>query len=413
MGIFVYMGIRIKVATTSEELNDVYRLRYQVYVNSGGHFEPNAQHIVMDMFDAIPDCCNIIAYDGETPIGTLRANRDSALQLPADKMFDFSQYRHKAKLQSDIDNSPEPVFVSAGMLAIEEKWRNRRDVFRALFKLACDVGYSWGATHLIVTVGIETESIYRRLGFDVLADKFWYETVGDYIVPMACELDTMYSWAFGSLNEKSGLLDAFAGCFQYLLVSAGAVIFNEGEPGNEAYLVSSGAVTISRSTLDRSESLDLATLPSGAIFGELSLIDDEPRSASAIALNNCELVVLSREAFWQKAREDADYLKSLLTILSQRLRDVDQRAFVYAHSTTEERLQFFLDKVRATAVPSNKEPQRSVAKMSVEHFAFMASAEIDETKLFLQDLQSQKQLDFTDKTIIFYYANTDIDNSNR
>lgn len=404
------MGIRIKVATTSAELNDVYRLRYQVYVNTGGYFEPNPQKIVMDMFDAIPDCCNIIAYDGDIPVGTLRINRDNSLKLPADKLFDFSDYRQNAKLQSDIDNSPEPMFVSAGMLAIAEKWRNRRDVFRALFKLACDVGYSWGASHLIVTVNIETESIYKRLGFTVLAEKVWYETVGDYIVPMACELDTMYRWAFGSLHDKSGLLEAFAGCFQYLLVSSGAVIFDEGESGNEAYLVSSGAVTISRSALNKVDTLELATLPSGALFGELSLIDDEPRSASAIALNNCELVVLNRDAFWQKAREDADYLKSLLTILSQRIRDVDQRAFVYAHGTTEERLQFFLDKVRQMAVPSTKDANRRVAKMTVEHFAFMASAEIDEAILYLQDLQSNNLVDFNDKQIIFYNS-TIADNS--
>ena len=264
------------------------------------------------------------------------------------------------------------------------------------------MGYSWGATHLIVTVNIETESIYRRLGFEILAEKVWYEAVGDYMVPMACELDNMYRWAFGSLTDKSGLLDAFAGCFQYLLVSSGSVIFNEGEIGTEAYLVSSGVVTISRSALNKVDTLDLATLSSGALFGELSLIDDQPRSASAIALSNCELVVLNREAFWQKAREDADYLKSLLTILSQRLRDVDQRAFVYARGSVAERLQFFLSKVQQTAKPSAKQPQQLIAKMNVEQFAFMASCEIDEARLFLQDLRSQNRLDFTDKNIIFY-----------
>ena len=399
------MGIRIKVATTSQELNDVYKLRYQVYVNSGGYFNPNPQEIVMDMFDAIPDCANIIAYEGEQAIGTLRTNRDNPLKLPADRLFDFSEYRARIEKQAKENNQRQPVFVSAGMLAIAEKWRNRRDVFRALFKVACDVGKSWNATHLIVTVNIETESIYRRLGFEVLAEKVWYDTVGDYMVPMACSLETMYRWAFGSLTDKSGLLNAFAGCFQYLLVSSGAVIFNEGEAGNEAYLVSSGAVTISRSALNKIDSLDLATLSSGALFGELSLIDDEPRSASATAFSNCELVVLNREAFWQKAREDADYLKSLLTILSQRLRDVDQRAFVYAHGTLSERLQFFLDKVRQMAQESVKSPNRKVAKITVEHFAFMASAEIDEAHLFLQDLQRQKVLDFTDKSIIFYSDN--------
>lgn len=96
--------------------------------------------------------------------------------------------------------------------------------------------------------------------------------------------------------------------------------------------------------------------------------------------------------------------------MSQRIRDVDQRAFVYAHGTTEERLQFFLDKVRQMAVPSTKDANRRVAKMTVEHFAFMASAEIDEAILYLQDLQSNNLVDFNDKQIIFYNS-TIADNS--
>ena len=396
------MSIRLKVATSAKELRDVYHLRYQVYVETEGRFEAMKGELITDSFDAMPDVACVIAYEGDTPVGTMRVNRDSEILLPADETYDFSCYRNKVYQQAIDDDLATPLFVSAGMLAIAKAWRNRRDVFRALFKLSCDVAHSWHATHIIVTASIQSASIYRRLGFESMEDKVWYEEAGEHIVPMCSDLDRVYQWAFGSLAERSELLERFSGCFECLLASADAPIFNEGDIGEEAYLISRGSVSISQHNPHSGEAFSLATLGTGAMFGELSLIDDQPRSATVVATRNTELIVLSKEVFWQKAHNDTDYLKILLSFLSQRIREVDQRVFIYAHGSVDKRLSFFLDKVRAEAVPSAKEPGKRVAKITVASFAYMASAELAETSEFLTQLQQDEHIAIGNKSITFY-----------
>jgi CRP/FNR family cyclic AMP-dependent transcriptional regulator len=395
------MPIRIKLATSAKELRDVYQLRYQVYAGEGA-FQDIQGDSIIDQFDTMPDVANVIAYEGDVPVGTMRVNLDTDILLPPDETYDFSQYRANLIDQAKNKGDSAPILVSAGMLAIATEWRNRRDVFRSIFKLGCDIAYSWGATHIITTVSVKSSTIYRRLGFVAMREKIWYEPAGDHIVPMSGDLALVYQWAFGALASNSEFIDSFSGSFEYLLVSAGTTIFNQDEIGEEAYLISRGSVNITRSDAITGANLSLARLKAGALFGELSLIDDHPRSASALALNNSELIVLSKQAFWQKAQQDTSYIKSLLSILSQRLRNVDERAMLYAHGTVAHRLDFFFNKVKHDAVASKTTPGATMAKITIEEFDHMANAGIQETTKYLEQLSLDGIIKVTDKSILFY-----------
>ncbi|NQZ12880.1 MAG: hypothetical protein HRT35_37500, partial [Algicola sp.] len=88
------------------------------------------------------------------------------------------------------------------------------------------------------------------------------------------------------------------------------------------------------------------------------------------------------------------------------LRDVDHRAFVYAHGSKDYRLTFFLDKIKDQSLPSNKDPQNSVAKITAETFAYVASTSIEQATEFLDKLQLEGKLKHTDKSITFYGQHT-------
>jgi CRP/FNR family cyclic AMP-dependent transcriptional regulator len=75
----------------------------------------------------------------------------------------------------------------------------------------------------------------------------------------------------------------------------GETIFNEGEPGKALFIILGGNVSICRA-LDQEEEL-LATLSTGGYFGELALIDDQPRFASARATEPSRLLILYRSDF--------------------------------------------------------------------------------------------------------------------
>lgn len=271
--------------------------------------------------------------------------------------------------------------------------------------MCSDVAYSWKVTHIISTVNTKTAAMYTRLGFEPLCDPIWKPEIGESVVPLANEFEPVYQWAFGAFSDKSEILESFSGCFQCLLVSAGSEIFTQGSDGYEAYLISKGIVNISQSDEQAHETLSLATLSRGDMFGELSLIDDGLRSATATAVSNTELIVLDRQAFWQKASQDSTYLKGLLKILTERLRDVDQRAFIYAHGNIERRLHFFINKVREQAQQSKSNQQQWVARITIEEFCYMASAPHEQAHEYLYDLQQQGLIKLSTRNITFFSQN--------
>ncbi len=104
---------------------------------------------------------------------------------------------------------------------------------------------------------------------------------------------------------------------------AGDVIFRKEDPGYTLYLIVSGAVKISDPSPKGGEMI-LAILRSGQFFGELSLFDDEPRSADAIAVEPTELLALSREDLLKVINRRPSVTVHLFKILSQRIRATNE-----------------------------------------------------------------------------------------
>ena len=100
--------------------------------------------------------------------------------------------------------------------------------------------------------------------------------------------------------------------------SKGEVIFREGDESSEAYRLLSGDVEISISTKNGPNVL--AHLSSGAFFGEMSLIDDKPRSASATAVTDCRTEVFDEANFNERVLGDPGNLHLYLTTVFDRLR---------------------------------------------------------------------------------------------
>jgi len=110
------------------------------------------------------------------------------------------------------------------------------------------------------------------------------------------------------------------------------LVFREGDTGQKLYLILDGKVRISRNLPGLGEEA-LAVLGPGEAFGEMSLIDDAPRSADAHVHERCELLAISREAFEDLlfVHKDLAYevLWNFVRTLSQRLRETnDKMAFL-------------------------------------------------------------------------------------
>lgn len=396
------MSIQIKIAQSSKELSDVYRLRHKVYTEEENYFPDTKNDSIIDLYDAIPSVANIIAYCGDVAVGTLRINLDSSMLLPSDSSYDFQPYRELVRNESLQKGLPAPVFGSAGMLAITQEWRNRRDVFYGLFRMATDIGHSWGATHIIASVNEVTARMYKRLGWETLSEKIWMEEINEYILPVACSMETMYAWAFGMFSDKQDLIESFSGCFQWHLTDAGAKIFEQGQDGDKAYLITRGTIDITRYHKPSDKTLSLAKLTAGDIFGEMSLIDNSPRSATATATSNTELIIINRETFWEVIHENPEQIQKFMHILSARLRDTDDRALLYAYAPAAEKLKFFINSTRNknAQILTGKLPIKT--KLTVTEFAEMSAVPHEEAEEYLNNLQINNRLEINKRGVTFF-----------
>ena len=95
---------------------------------------------------------------------------------------------------------------------------------------------------------------------------------------------------------------------------AGSVIFREGDEAHELFVIKSGQVRIQIGNRTVTE------LAADSIFGEMALIDNEPRSATAIAVTDVELVAVSEKQFLFLVSQTPYFALKVMRVLAQRLR---------------------------------------------------------------------------------------------
>ena len=101
----------------------------------------------------------------------------------------------------------------------------------------------------------------------------------------------------------------------------GAKIIEEGTLSDCAYIIESGRVQVSK-TMSNGEEQVIGILEENDIFGEMSLIDSLPRSATVLALEDCTISVMTLEIFNSLSKHSPEALMPILKILASRLRKV-------------------------------------------------------------------------------------------
>ena len=127
---------------------------------------------------------------------------------------------------------------------------------------------------------------------------------------------------FSQLGEEDLL--AFASLTRERAYPKGSVIVFEDDPGDALYLVAGGQVKVVLIGEDGREVI-LSVLGEGSFFGEMALLDDQPRSAHVIAMEDSTLLLLRRDDFRARLKESPAVAVSLLAELSRRLRLADEK----------------------------------------------------------------------------------------
>lgn len=124
-------------------------------------------------------------------------------------------------------------------------------------------------------------------------------------------------WLFSSCNRKE--LALLERACDEVSVRSGTVLCEEGKSGSEFFLVIDGEASVERS------GTKIATIGKGGFFGELALLDHEPRSATVRAETDMELLVLTSREFMSVLEEIPMMAIRLLEATAKRLREADSR----------------------------------------------------------------------------------------
>ncbi len=119
--------------------------------------------------------------------------------------------------------------------------------------------------------------------------------------------------------SKTSPINLFRNANDFKAYPAGTVIFQQGDPGDFMYVVKEGTVDLKLG--DRV----LETVEVGGVFGEMALIDNEARSASATAKTDCQLVPIDGKKFRFLIQQTPFFAQHVIRILAQRLRNMNKQ----------------------------------------------------------------------------------------
>ncbi|MGC8964997.1 MAG: Crp/Fnr family transcriptional regulator [Brevinematia bacterium] len=103
----------------------------------------------------------------------------------------------------------------------------------------------------------------------------------------------------------------------------GKVIFNEGDYGKEMFIIVEGKVKIVKKVGNIEKVL--MVLDKGDFFGEMALVEDKPRSASAIALTTCKLIVIDKNLLKSLIMRNPEFAYKMIIKMSQRIRETNKQ----------------------------------------------------------------------------------------
>jgi len=129
---------------------------------------------------------------------------------------------------------------------------------------------------------------------------------------------------FAGLDKKD--LQVLTNACQERNYKAGSTLIKQGDTGVGLYVIISGTVRVTQANNPDKAEVDLGTAGPGSVLGEMSLLDDLPRSATVTAITDVTALLLPVWEFRTTLRNQPDIALRLLSVLSHRLRKAESHS---------------------------------------------------------------------------------------
>jgi CRP/FNR family cyclic AMP-dependent transcriptional regulator len=168
-----------------------------------------------------------------------------------------------------------------------------------------------------------------------------------------------------------------------------------GDPTDSLYIVLSGRLKVMMSDSEGKEVI-LAILGPGEFFGEMGLIDDEPRSATVVTIEPCELLSIAKRDFKKYMAENFQMTEAVMRGLVRRLREADRKigslALLDVYGRVARLLLDMAENVDGEKIVTKRLPKQDIAKM------IGASREM--VSRVMKDLQTGGYIEMRGSTIV-------------
>jgi CRP/FNR family transcriptional regulator, cyclic AMP receptor protein len=148
--------------------------------------------------------------------------------------------------------------------------------------------------------------------------------------------------------------------------SRNTTIMSSGDATDSLYIVLSGRLKVMMSDSEGKEVI-LAILGPGEFFGEMGLIDDEPRSASVVTIEPCELLSIAKRDFKRVLTENSEMAMAVMRGLVRRLREADRKigslALLDVYGRVARLLLDMAENVNGEKIVTKRLPKQDIAKM--------------------------------------------------
>ena len=184
----------------------------------------------------------------------------------------------------------------------------------------------------------------------------------------------------------------------------GEIIFCEYEPGDAFYLIQQGRVQISKIMGEIEKTVDV--LQPGEVFGEMAILEEAPRSATAIAAEHVKCLEFNRENFEILMRGNPAIALKLLKLFTKRIYDQRRRFMILTLDDTQARVaDVFLMLNEMRGEPEDEENDERIFLTTPEDVAHWAGLSTDETRHVLNHFVSQRRLEVQNDRIVLKNIN--------
>ncbi|MCB1146409.1 MAG: Crp/Fnr family transcriptional regulator [Leptospiraceae bacterium] len=180
------------------------------------------------------------------------------------------------------------------------------------------------------------------------------------------------------------------------------IIFCEFEPGNDFYLIQQGKVKIAKIVKNKEKTMDI--LGVGDIFGEMAILEEAPRSASAIAVDNVAVLHFNRDNFVSLMTSQPALAYKLMVIFARRIYDAKRRLMILLLDDIQSKVSdVFL--MLAEKEPNHKEIRNIDFPVTVDDVANWCGEPIDAVQQVINHWAKVGKLEYFNDRLVVHNLN--------